>query len=359
LVDERGKGILYLVVTVFLWSTIEVISKPLNDMIDPLWIAFLRFFIGGIFLLPLVFMNWRKVDWTGVGMKHWVLLLVLSLLGITAAFILFHVALTGISATAGATLISTTPLFIAPLSFFILKEKMGYVGMAGILIGALGIMFLVTFEEHHEVRLLSSPFLILMSVLLFSIYTIGMKYLNGRMNPRVTTPLTLLFGALLMLPAIFIKGVPLHAANISLMGWIGIAYLGIIAVGLAYLLYFIGLEDIGASKGASFIYLKPTIAAMLAWPFLGEEPSFVTVISIILISFSVYMVVAEAGLRRFIEWRNGPRLDSASDETDPQVIQSFQDRTVELRNSGDQHPSGHLLREEKVHADRGRDADGH
>jgi drug/metabolite transporter (DMT)-like permease len=298
-----AKGIIYLVVTVVLWSTIEVVTKPLNERIDPLWIAFLRFFIGGLFLLPLVFKTWRKVDRRKVGLKEWGLFLVLTLMGITAAFILFHEALTGISATAGATLISTTPLFIAPLSFLLLKEKMGFVGIAGIVIGAAGVLLLVIVEDHHEIRLLSSPFLILFSVVLFSAYTVGMKYLNTRMNARVTTPLSLFVGSIMMLPFIALKGVPLTVERMTPLAWGGIIYLGVVAVGVAYLLYFIGLESIDASSGSSFIYLKPTIAALLAWPLLGEVPTLTAVVSILLVSFSVYMVVAEAGVRRILRLR--------------------------------------------------------
>lgn len=295
-----GKGIIYLVVTVFLWSTIEVVTKPLNERIDPLWIAFLRFFIGGLSLLPMVLMTWRKVDWKEVGWRHWALFLILTMMGITAAFILFHEALTGISATAGATLISTTPLFIAPLSFLLLKERMGYVGIAGIVIGAAGILLLVVVEEHNEIRMLSSPFLILFSVVLFSAYTVGMKHLNTRMNSRVTTPLSLFLGSIMMLPFIALKGVPLTVERMTPLAWGGILYLGIVAVGVAYMLYFIGLESVEASSGSSFIYLKPTIAALLAWPFLSEVPTLTTVVSIFLVSFSVYMVVAEAGIRRIL-----------------------------------------------------------
>ena len=306
MVGTRGKGIIYLFITVFLWSTIEVVSKPLNGRIDPLWIAFLRFFIGGVFLMPLVFIHWRKMDRKNVKAGDWAMFVLLSFLGITAAFILFHEALVGISATAAATLISTTPLFIAPLSLVFLKEKMGYLGLVGIFIGAIGIFVLIVFQEHHEIRLLSAPIMILISVILFSVYSVGMKSLNERMNARITTPLSLFIGALMMLPIIAIKGTSFTAERMTVLAWAGIFYLGVVAVGLAYLLYFIGLESMEVSRGSSFIYLKPTIAALLAWPILSEVPSLLSVVSIVLISFSVYIVVAEAGIKRILKWKNGP-----------------------------------------------------
>jgi drug/metabolite transporter (DMT)-like permease len=148
------------------------------------------------------------------------------------------------------------------------------------------------------------------------------------MNARVTTPLSLFIGSLMMLPVIAIKGTSFAVERMNVLGWVGILYLGVAAVGLAYLLYFVGLESMGVSRGSSFIYLKPTIAALLAWPFLSEVPTIVTIISILLISFSVYLVVAEAGLKRILKWKNGTGRGSGPNETDPKLIQSTQDRIV-------------------------------
>jgi len=42
---------LYLIIAIFLWATIEIAIKSIQDNTTPILINFLRFFIGGISLL--------------------------------------------------------------------------------------------------------------------------------------------------------------------------------------------------------------------------------------------------------------------------------------------------------------------
>lgn len=290
---------------IFLWSTIEVITKAINDDMHPLWIAFLRFFLGGLVLVPAIWIYRKKVNWKETRLRDWTQLMLLSMLGITATFTLFHLALVGISASSAATLISTVPLFIAPLSLLILKERMGIVGMAGIVLGAAGIV-IISVSEGGGLSFNSSPIMILFSVICFSVYSVMMKPLNKRIDPRVTTPISLIVGSLFMIPLLMIRGASLDIASISAMSWAGLLFMSFISVGLAYMLFFIALDKIEVSKGSSFFYLKPIIASFLAWAFLYEAPSAVRVLSIFLISFSIYLVVAEKAVKRFIlRYRSG------------------------------------------------------
>ena len=50
----KTKGYILLGITIFLFSTLEVVTSTLKGVIDPLQLTFLRFFIGGITLLPFV-----------------------------------------------------------------------------------------------------------------------------------------------------------------------------------------------------------------------------------------------------------------------------------------------------------------
>jgi drug/metabolite transporter (DMT)-like permease len=299
LAETKARGIIYLIITIFLWSTIEVVSKPLNKEIDPEWIAFLRFFIGGLSLFPLMLLSWKKVDWNQVRPVNWSLLVLLSFVGITATFTLFHIALVEIGASSAATLISTVPLFIAPLSFIFLKERISWVGIIGILLGTVGIMVIVLVEGIHF-RTISSPILILIAVICFSIYSVCMKPINRLINPRVSTPISLTLGAVMMLPFLLFDGASIDIIGLSPESIILMLYLSIVAVGVAYLLFFLGLEILDVSKGASFFYLKPIIATSLAFIFLKEYPSEDILVAIVLISISIYLVVAEVGIKRFI-----------------------------------------------------------
>jgi drug/metabolite transporter (DMT)-like permease len=54
--------------------------------------------------------------------------------------------------------------------------------------------------------------------------------------------------------------------------WIGAGYSGILAIGLAYILWLWGVQKIGNSRTAAYSNLTPVVALGVAWAWLGETP---------------------------------------------------------------------------------------
>ncbi|MFW3145529.1 MAG: DMT family transporter [Thermoplasmatota archaeon] len=293
---RESVGFGFIAVTVFLWSTIEVVTKLIGDAVPALTIAFLRFLIGGAALLPLIIIYGRRIDWNQVGFKDHVKLVLASFLGITCTFSLFHIGLDLIDASSAATLISMVPLASAFISFWILKERMGLFGITGLLLGGSGVLF-IYFSEGIGWSSFMAVLLMLVTVVCFSIYAVIMKPLNRKMDAKVTTSISLFIGGLMMAPVLILDGSPLWVSmDGSTMGYM--IYLSVIAVGLSYLLYFMGLDRTEVSRGNSLMYLKPLAAGFLAYLILGETPSFWRVVGILVITFSVYLVVMDRRLQR-------------------------------------------------------------
>lgn len=288
---EENSGMLLILITVILWSTIEVSTKIVQGDIPPMMISFLRFVIGGLFLLPLSIRGIMRGDTAGTSIREWIILILLSVLGITLTFALYHKALIWISATSVATLISMVPVFAALISFIVLKERITWLQITGLLIGLIGIGLIYLSEESGSFPLLGIIVMVI-AVICFSIYSVLMKRLNRKMTAKVTTPLSLLIGGILTAPIALMEGSvlikPLDVQEILLVAW-----LGLFAVGIAYLLYFIGLERIKIAKGNSLLYLKPLIAGALAWIILGEAVSIGRILAIGFISVSIYFVLQD------------------------------------------------------------------
>lgn len=280
---------LFILITVLLWSTIEVVTKIVQNDVPTMTISFLRFTLGGLLLLPLSISGLRNGNSSSAGIKDWITLVLLSILGITITFSLFHKAIEWISASSVATLVSMVPIFVAPIAFLFLKERIGWVQVAGLLMGGVG-MLLIYFSEEPHWRSVQGVLLMVVAVICFSIYSVLMKRLNQKMTARVTTPLSLLIGGILTAPITLIDGAPLFRTTTAL-GYLQLGWLAFIAVGVAYLLYFFGLEKAEAARGNSLIYLKPLLAGLLAWIFLSEDPSPARIASILLVSVSIYFVI--------------------------------------------------------------------
>lgn len=284
-------GMGFIGITVILWSMIEVITKLIHSALPPMTIAYLRFLLGGIFLLPVVVIYWKKVEWKKVTRRDWTLLILLSFLGISCTFSLYHIALYWIDASSTATLISMVPLFAAPVSFYLLGERMGPIAVIGLLMGGAGVL-MIYFSEESGTRSFIAIGILMVAVFCFSVYAVMMKPLNRKMDARVTTSLSLLLGGVMMIPIVLLDRAPLYR-TIPLGSWLYLFFLSFIAVGLAYLLYFMGLERVQVSTGNSLMYLKPMLATLFAWIMLGDEPSMIRIVAIIVVSISVFMVVRE------------------------------------------------------------------
>lgn len=288
-------GMIFIFITVFLWSTIEVVSKIVNREIPGMTIAFLRFTIGGLFLLPMAIGRSKKKDLKRIGAREWISLLLLSLLGVTLTFSLYHKALEWITATSVATLVSMVPIFIAPVALVVLKEKPGIVQVVGLIVGVVGI-FLIFFTEESNGTSIAGILIMVLAAICFSIFSVFMKKLNTRIDPVITTSLSLLFGGIMIAPFTLLDGAPLFRP-MGVGGYISLGYLGFAAVGLSYLFYFLGLQRTKMVKGNSLLYLKPILAGGLAWVVLGDEISLVRIISVVLITLSIYFVIRGKGKR--------------------------------------------------------------
>ena len=115
------KGIICIFITTIAFSTIEIVAKTIHG-IDPLQMNFIRFFIGGIFLLPFAIkeLHKRKLKLT---LNDFLFFALTGTIGVTISMCFFQTAVVFTKASIVAVIFSTNPIFTAPLAFFILKEK--------------------------------------------------------------------------------------------------------------------------------------------------------------------------------------------------------------------------------------------
>ncbi len=110
---------------------------------------------------------------------------------------------------------------------------------------------------------------------------IGKKVIGKKLNesdPHVVSNLdyngaSFLAAGAMMIPFIFVPGEIQLLSAFTWQTWIGIVYLGVFTSGIAYLLFFKGLESMEASRGINLFYLKPVLATILAIVVIHESPS--------------------------------------------------------------------------------------
>ena len=207
----------------------------------------------------------------------------------------FFIQITGLnytSATNTGWLIAVAPVFIAIASYLFLKEKLRSLQIVGILIATVGVILLVS--KGHPGRLdwlkSSGDWLILVSGITWTIYTIATRNITRRINP-----VNMIF-VLLLIPTFgfciyvlftmdlhkFLTMPPKVLAAI-------LAY-GILSMGVAHWLWLEGLSKKGAAKAGAFIYLEPIVTTITAIILINEKLTALSYFGGLLIIGGVYLV---------------------------------------------------------------------
>ncbi len=56
----HNRGFIYLVITIILLSTYEVVCRTMVGKISPVQVSFIRFFFGGVILLPAALLDLKQ-----------------------------------------------------------------------------------------------------------------------------------------------------------------------------------------------------------------------------------------------------------------------------------------------------------
>jgi len=227
----------------------------------------------------------------------------ISLLGFSGLVIFFHllVQVSGMrftTATNTAWIVSTSPVFVAFLSYLFLKEKLTWLKLSGILLAGLGVIFLVSKGELGNIKFISSrgDLLVLLSSLTWAIYSITSKKLLETYSATLITLYSLLLVCILVLPFNLNQKSFASIIGLSKTGWLAILYLGIFCSGIAYLFWSKALKQQDATKVSVYLYLEPLVALFGAGLILKEAITLWTVLGGVLIILGVYVVSIKKGL---------------------------------------------------------------
>lgn len=199
----------------------------------------------------------------------------LGFIGIT----IYHLALAygEIKVTAGSAslLIASAPIFTAILAIFILREKINAWGWTGILISFLGVA-LVTLGEGKGIKFEPAAMLILLSAISTSFYFVLQKPYLKKYSPLQFVTYTIWTGTFFQL--FFSAGLFQSIKNASIGTTLAIVYLGIFPAALGYVTWSYVLSRIPASLAASYLYISPVLAILIAIIWLGEIPTLLSLI---------------------------------------------------------------------------------
>lgn len=262
-----------LLLMALIWGLNFPVIKVSLDQIPPLAFNALRFPLGAlaVYLIlrtqgPIILPHRR--DWARV--------VFLGILGnlVYQAFFIFGLA--GTFAGNASILLATTPIWTLGLSTVRGHERPASQVWIGVLATLSGMVLVVlggTRDVGFRGTTLKGDLLMVGAAVVWSLYTVGSRRLIQTYGSLPVTAWTLWVGTI----GLFLQGLPtlsrFDLGEVSPLGWVGVAYSGILAIGLAYILWYRGVREIGNSRTAAFSNLTPIVAMVVAWLWLDEAPA--------------------------------------------------------------------------------------
>ncbi|MFO8173807.1 MAG: DMT family transporter [Gemmatimonadota bacterium] len=268
-----GSADLGLLLMALIWGVNFPVIKAALAEIPPMAFNALRFPLASLTVLLIIRirgeLTWpERVDLPRV--------FLLGFLGNVLYQGFFIFGLDGTLAGNASILLATIPVWTLSLSTLRRHEARGamvWVGIGGTLLG----MVLVVLGGNLSLGLqrgtLPGDLLMVGAAMTWATYAVGSRNLVRKYGALPVTAWTLWIGS----AGLVVLGLPdlFHAplADVSGMAWGGVFYAGVMAVGLAYILWNRGVRRIGSSRTAAYQNLVPVVALLVAWAWLGEKPT--------------------------------------------------------------------------------------
>lgn len=194
-------------------------------------------------------------------------------------FTIYHIALNygekTVNAGSASLIVSVTPIVTAILASVFMNEKMKLNGWIGGVISFIGIAF-ISFSQGDSIQLNSGGLFILLAAISESLFFVFQTSYLKKYGFLPFTIYTILSSTVCML--IFLPGMYTEILAAPLEVNLSVIYLGVFPTVLPYIALAYIISRAGASEATSSLYLTPITACFVAWIWLGEVPTLVSIL---------------------------------------------------------------------------------
>ncbi|PTL39543.1 DMT family transporter [Alkalicoccus saliphilus] len=259
---------LLLLLVMFIWGLNVVAVKFLVEHMEPVQMQGLRIGVAGIAAMAAVLL---LKETSRLSRREWKIIVSAALFGQVGHHAFLAVGLTETTAANGSLILGLIPLTTALLAVIFLGDPLTRWRFAGIILGFLGIVFIILNPEEGVSSASRGDLFVFLSMLSQAVSFILIKQASVTVSPRWLTALMLLIGSVsLLMLSFYIEP--------SFGGFAGYSVLvlsvffgsAILATGMGHLLFNAAIQKIGPGQSALFNNFVPFFALLGSYFLLGE-----------------------------------------------------------------------------------------
>jgi drug/metabolite transporter (DMT)-like permease len=239
------------------------------DVLTPMGIGFWRSAIGAITLLVVLLV--LRIKFVR-GWKTWFKLWIAGLFMSAIPAVLFGFAQQNVTSALAAIVNASTPIFtVLAILIAFRAEKPKATVLVGLGVGLIGVFIVLGIWRGFGEN---DPLAIAALILAVTCYGIGTPFLRKFVEPLNLRPEAAVFvqvftSALTLLPFYLSGAIFTGALNFNSVA--SMLTLGIFGTGLAYVLYYRLLAQVGSAIGSAVTYMSPIVGVILGLLVLGEQ----------------------------------------------------------------------------------------
>ncbi len=293
-----------------LFSSMEIAIKLSGGVFHPIQLNLLRFFIGGLLLLPLAHRQNRHLPIL-LGKRDYQTFALTGFMCVVLAMTLYVLSLTFSKASVVAVLFSGNAFFAIILAAFILQQKIGHATAWGLTCCLAGLALIINPLKMSDSAV--GIALALLSALFFAMYSNSVKYHQRQSLYRgiLPTAYTFLFGSAELFVLVAITHIPqvsafLSSHNLALWANIPIIqgvtfeslplliYIAVFVSGVGFAAHALAIEHGSVVVGSLAFFIKPVLSPILSYWFLSETQPSLAILGIVVVAIGSVVIVLES-----------------------------------------------------------------
>lgn len=283
---DTTKAYVAILVAMTIWSASFIFTRIGLESFPPIMLVTMRMVLAAIILgiYGGVTKQIKKLDRKDV--KY---LLIAAFAEPFCYFVCEAYGLTLVSPTVASVILSTIPLFAPLFAFVILRERVTWSNMLGIIISLAGVLMLVIEKEQIVVEPIGL-LVLMIAVLAAVIYSSMLKKVPEKYNATTIVFYVYLFSLLFFIPAFFLTDFQeIGQINFQWRSFYAVLTLAIFASVISFVLFCYSVRKLGVTRANAFCNIMPGCTALFMWILYDETLPVEKIIAIAIVIIGLFI----------------------------------------------------------------------